>query len=173
METEVLKSEKFNEYIQTCKGDVKNHSAEGYYHFDKVAEAYEKGFNDGQNVGKKTFLKSFIDKEIEKFTQKANQIYILSKKVISLIEENNYKVEALYIGLSFDKPSVIISVKNETLNNDEFTKIAYTRIFKVKEIYDELFDEVLDIGLVGSDNLDEEILKDEGFDYIEQYTSNE
>ena len=173
METEVSKSKKFNQYIQTCKSEVKNHSAEGYYHFDIVAEAYEKGFDDGQHIGEKTFLKSFIEKEIEKFTQKANQIYILSKKVISLIEENNYNVEALYIGLSFDKPSVIISVKNDTLNNDEFTRIAYTRIFKVKEIYDELFNEVLDIGLVGADSLDEKLLKDEGFDYIEKYTSNE
>lgn len=162
-------SELFHKYLDTCKGEVKSKSAEGYYHVNVVAEAYSKGFSDGKESGQTEFMDLLISNEIEKFTQKANQIYILSKNVISYLKENKFDVAGLYINLSPIKPSVIVSISNDFLNDDAFVELAYQKIYENKKIYAKLFNEPLDIGFVSDDNLDEGLLKADGFGYIEKY----
>lgn len=162
-------SDLFKEYLDSCKGEVKSRSTEGYYHVDVVADAYNKGFSDGKKSGKKEFIDLIISNEVEKFTQKSNQIYILSKNVIETITHHNYKVSGLYINLTPDRPSVILSIPNRYLNIDDFVKIGYSKIHENKKIYAKLFDEMLDIGFVSSDNLEEDLLKNDGFGYIEKY----
>lgn len=162
-------SDLFHKYLDTCKGEVKSKSSEGYYHVNVVAEAYTRGFSDGKQSGQSEFMELLISKEIEKFTQKANQIYILSKNVISLLLENKFEVSGLYINLSPNRPSVIISVANEFLNDDNFVEIAYSKVYENKKIFTKLFNEPLDIGFISSDNLDEDLLKEDGFGYIEKY----
>lgn len=162
-------SDLFYKYLDTCRGEVKSRSAESYYHVNVVAEAYSKGFSDGKKSGKEEFLKLIVSNEIEKFTQKANQIYILSKNVISTIKKKDYIVSGLYINLTPNRPSVIISIPNEFLNNDDFVEIAYSKVHENKKIFTKLFDETLDIGFISSDHLDEKLLKDDGFGYIEKY----
>src|SRR5690554_4099279 len=162
-------SELFNKYLDSCKGEVKSRSTEGYYHVDVVADAYNQGFSDGKKSGKKEFIDLIISNEVEKFTQKANQIYILSKNVISTIIQKRYAAAGLYINLTPERPSVIISIPNEFLNNDDFVKVGYSKIHENKKIYAKLFDEMLDIGFVSSDNLEEDLLKEDGFGYIEKY----
>jgi len=162
-------SDLFNKYLDTCKGEVKSKSSEGYYHVNVVAEAYSKGFTDGKQSGQSEFMELLISNEIEKFTQKANQIYILSKNVMSLLKENKFDASGLYINLSPNRPSVIISVSNEFLNDDNFVEIAYSKVFENKKIFTKLFNEPLDIGFLSNENLDEDLLKEDGFGYIEKY----
>lgn len=162
-------SDLFNKYLDNCKGEVKSRSAEGYYHVDVVAEAYSKGFSDGKQSGKTEFMELIISNEIEKFTQKANQIYILSKNFISFCEKNSYKLTALYINLDPSRPSVILSVADEYLNTDLFVEKAYSKLFEYKKIFNKLFNEHLDIGLISSNSLDEKLLKADGYGYIEKY----
>lgn len=162
-------SDLFHKYLDTCKGEVKSKSSEGYYHVNVVAEAYSKGFTDGKQSGQSEFMELLISNEIEKFTQKANQIYILSKNVISLLKENKFDVSGLYINLSPNRPSVILSVSNEFLNDDNFVEIAYSKVFENKKIFTKLFNEPLDIGFLSNENLDEDLLKEDGFGYIEKY----
>lgn len=71
--TSPINSELFHKYLDSCKGEMKQKSTDGYYHVNVVAEAYNKGYSDGKKSGKKEFLKLIIANEIEKFTQKANQ----------------------------------------------------------------------------------------------------
>jgi len=171
MDSKITKtgSELFQQYLTSHKDQVKDRSTEGFYHVNVVAEAYSQGFSDGEKSGKKDFISEFVKQEVEKFTDKANQIYILSKRIISFLSDKSFKVSSLHINLSFQRPSVIIAISDEQLNNDEFVKIAYSKMFEIKEIYSKLFEEYLDIGLVSSDNLDEELLKDDGFGYKENY----
>lgn len=164
-------SDLFLEYLNTCKGEVKSKSQEGYYHVDVVADAYNQGFNDGEKQAKEDFMNKMIAKEIEKFSQKANQIYILSKVVIDCLEKNHFEPDGLHINLKMNKPSVIISVKNELLNNDDFVNLAYEKAFENKDIYLKLFGETLDIGFVASNDLQINILKEDGFGYSEIYTA--
>lgn len=171
MSSKTLKSSSdlFNKYLDTCKGEVKSRGIEGYYHVDIVADAYNQGFLDGKKSGKAVFLENLISNEIEKFTQKANQIYILSKNVISFLAQKKFNVVALYINLNPNRSSVIISVKNDILNDDTFVEIAYSKTFENKKIFSKLFNEALDIGFLASDNLDEKLLREDGFGYIEKY----
>lgn len=165
----ISNSDSFYKYLDTCKGEVKSRSTEGYYHVNVVAEAYSKGFSDGKKSGKNEFIKLIISKEIEKFTQKSNQIYILSKNVISLLIEKDFIVSGLHIKLDNNRPSVIISIPNEFLNNDSFVEIAYSQVHDNKNIFTKLFNEPLDIGFLSSENLDDNLLKDDGFGYVEKY----
>ncbi len=162
-------SELFYKYLDTCKGEVKSRSTEGYYHVDVVAEAYTKGFSDGKKSGKNEFLKLIVSNEIERFVQKANQIYILSKNVISFLKDKKFNVSGLYINLSPSRPSVIISVSNEFLNDDSFVETAYSKVHDNKKIFSELFNEPLDIGFISNDSLEEALLKEDGFGYVEKY----
>ncbi|WP_340064804.1 hypothetical protein [Ascidiimonas aurantiaca] len=163
-------SDNFNRYLDSYKGEVQNKRSEGYYHVDVVAEAYKQGFSDGKLSGKKDFLDDIISDEIELFTQKANQIYILSKNIVSILQKNNFNANSLHINLSFNRPRVIISLPNKFLNDDNCVDLAYLQINENRKIFYKLFKENLDIGLVASDHLDENILQEDGFGYQENYT---
>lgn len=162
-------SESFTNYLNACKDKVKSGSTEGYYHVDVVAEAYTQGFEDGKKMGKSEFVDSIVNQNIEKFLHKANQIYILSKKIVSFISKNNYKASGLFISLNPNRPSVIISVPDSDLNNDEFVHIIYPELFEAKDVYLQIIEENFDIGLVANDNLDVKLLEEDGYGYQEIY----
>ena len=162
-------SELFQKYLEKHKDQVKTESKDGFYHVNIVAEAYTQGFLDGKKTGEKNFVDELIKTEVDKFMRKANQIYILSKELISYLEESSFKVSSLHINLSFQRPSVILAVSPVLLNDDFFTKTAYNKMFDIKEIYLKIFNEYLDMGFVSTNNLDIESLKNEGFGYNERY----
>lgn len=120
-------------------------------------------------IWKKDFLDSILKNRIEKFTQKSNQVYILSQNIISYLKENKFSICSLHINLYPSYPKVIISVDNSLLLDDDFINKAYTKLFENKEIYSKLFPDSLDIGYVSSDGLDKDLLKEDGFGYIEEY----
>ncbi len=166
-------SDSFQQYLSKHKNVVRDKSSAGYYHVDVVAEAYTQGFTDGKNSGEQDFISNIVKQEVEKFTQRANQIYILSKRLISYLTKYKYCVSSLHIKLSFSKPSVIISVSDEFLNNDKFIQLAYSKMFEIKDIYSKLFDEYLDLGLVSANNLDISLLEEDGFGYKEVFSEQE
>ena len=89
--------------------------------------------------------------------------------MISFLKENNFLVSGLYIKLSYKCPCIIIAVPNDTLNNDDFVELAYIKLHENKGIFSKLFNEVLDIGFVSSDNLDNALLTKDGFGYSGVY----
>lgn len=164
-----INSDLFQKYLTKCKDQVKTESAENYYPVNVVAEAYSQGFSDGKISGKKDFIDQIVKIEIEKFVQKSNQIYILSKETINFLLSQNFKVCSLHINLAQQRASVVISIPNEILNDDSFVEKAYSKIFEFKAIFCKLFNEPLDIGFVGNDNLVTELLAEDGYGYTENY----
>ena len=162
-------TELFQKYISQYKDEVKHESSENYFHVDVVLDAYSKGLSDGKAIGEKDFMTKLVKNQIEKFVQKSNQIYILSQNIISTLNKEGYKVSALYIDITPNRPSVILTVSNDLLLNDEFVKLSYSKLFENREMYFKLFDEMLDIGLVSADNLDTDLLTADGFGYKEHY----
>ena len=162
-------TDKFHSYLMRYKKDAISESMEGYYHADVVAEAYSQGFSDGEKSGKQDFIAELIKKQGELFSQKANQVYILSQNVIAFVKSNGFEIKSMHINLNHNSPRVILSVFSETLNNDEFVEKVYGKIFENKQIFSTLFHEALDIGLVAHDNLDVNLLKEDGFGYSEEY----
>ena len=68
-----------------------------------------------------------------------------------------------------NRPSVVISVPDDFLNDNGFIEKAYSKLFDNKKIFNELFGEPLDIGFLSSNSLNEGLLKEDGFGYIEKY----
>ena len=170
MNTPIVKggTDTFAAYLSQYKDQVKPNSIDGYYHVDIVAEAYNQGFQDGEKSGKKDFLEDIMRNRIETFTQKANQVYILAQNLISFLQKNNFIAIAFYINLQPDCPKVIIAVPGEQLLNDGFVVTTYSRIHEMKKIFSELFNQSLDMGLMSADELDAELLKEDGFGYSEK-----
>jgi hypothetical protein len=160
----------FNDYLDKCKNQARSEGSKQYFHVDVVAEAYSQGYEHGKEDGQSEFIESLIMDSFEKFNHKSNQIYILSKNVIEYItKELKQNVISLHINLTPNKPSVILSVPNDALLIDEFVDKAYNKVFDIRDIYKQLFDEMLDIGFVGSDHLDYNQIESDGFGYTEKY----
>lgn len=173
MDSQIVKggTELFHTYLNLYADQVKHESVEGYYHVDIVAEAYNQGFKDGNESGKKDFVEEMRKNRIEKFIQRSSQVYILTKKVVSYLNENKFCVESLHIDVLHFAPRVIISISNELLTNDDFVQLSYAKIFEMKRIFSDLFNTHLDMGLVSAAFLNKEMLAEDGFGYSENLNS--
>ncbi len=174
MSTTAIKTgtELFSKYISKYKDQVKTESTEEYYHVDVVAEAYNQGFSDGKSSGKKDFLEEIVKSRLERFVQKANQVYILSQNLISFLGKDGYKINAFYINPFPSCPKVVLSVDDHILLNDKFVELSYGKILENQSIFSKLFaPSTLDISLVSSENLDSNLLKEDGFGYREDIKS--
>ncbi|WP_225035104.1 hypothetical protein [Winogradskyella sp. SM1960] len=138
-----------------------------YYHVNVVADAYGQGLKDGQNIGKQDFIDKIMKSTAEKFAEKANQVYILTKNTLSYIISKGYDVNSFYINIFHNNPKVIIAVDNKYLLDDDFVEFAYSKIFEAKNTFTSIFDNTLDISLAGTENLDIELLDQDGFEYSE------
>jgi len=163
----------FYKYIIQHQDQVSKHYIDGYYHVDVVAEAYSQGFKDGKESGKKDFLEEMRKNTLEKFFRRATQVYVLTKTVVEFLNRNKYKVDSIYLDVLAQCPRVIISVNDSLLIDDDFVKSSYAKIFEMKRIFSELFDSNLDMGLVSSGNLNDALLKADGFGYSENLAINE
>jgi hypothetical protein len=140
-----------------------------YFHVDVVAHAYEKGREDGENAAKDLFLKEITEKAFKSFTENATHVYLLSKKIIDYLIENKCKPCSLFININEYVPSIIISIPDKFLLDDQFIYLAYSKLFEIKNIYQKLNNKAMDIGFIGSENLDIQSLKADGYGYIENY----
>ncbi len=158
----------FNTYLskhqEVCKDSKINDS---YYHVNVVAEAYQQGLNDGKNIGRQDFIDKIMKSSAEKFAEKATQVYILTKNILSALSKNGYTVSSFHINVFHSNPKVIISVDNQQLLDDEFVELAYTKIFEIKSTFNNLFDSTLDMGIMGNENIDLELLSQDGYEYSE------
>lgn len=159
----------FNQYLEAQKEFSSSKKInENYYHVNVVAEAYNKGFSDGKSLGKEEFIENMIKSSVERFEEKANQVYIFIKNIISESTTNGFDVESFFLNIFEHNPRAIISVKNELLLNDEFVEFVYEKIHEIKTSFNKLFDSHLDIGLVGCENLNIDLLFEDGFQYNEE-----
>ncbi|MEM6738337.1 MAG: hypothetical protein AAF620_19945 [Bacteroidota bacterium] len=161
-------SETFIQYLNSIKDQVKKDSSDGYYHVDIVADAYSQGYQDGQKSGKKDFIKKVLKERIERFTQTANQVYILTSKLVSVLKDSDYDVVSFHIDLNTTCPRSLIVVDIEILNDDKFVYLAYSTIKELKDVFKKIFaDSMLDMSIIGSENLEYSLLSEDGFGYSE------
>jgi len=159
--------ELFQSYLFKHKDDVRSTAAKNYYHVDVVAEAFSEGFSAGEKSGEKEFVTKLIKNRVDELTQKATQVYILTNRVITHIKSDGHKVDSFYINIFHENPKVIVAVENDLLLNDDFIESSYSKIFEIKRIFDDLFHVDLDMGLMGSSDIDLELLSDDGYEYSE------
>lgn len=158
----------FNTYLETHQSYAKSEKVSDlYYHVNVVAEAYDQGLSDGKNIGRQEFVEKIMKTSAERFTEKANNVYILSKRILHFLGDNGYTVDSFHINIFHKNPKVIFAVKNSILLEDKFIELAYTKIHEVKCTFRKTFESTLDMGLIDSDSLDLDLLSQDGFEYSE------
>lgn len=166
-------TEQFQSYLRKHQADVKSKAVINYYPVNVVADAFSEGFNagekSGKEAGKEEIIAKLLKRKFEELTQKATQVYILSGRIVDHIKKSGHKVDSFHLNIFHENPKVIIAVNNELLLEDEFVKNTYSKIFEIKRIFDELFNVDLDMGLVGSSELDLELLSADGYQYSEEF----
>jgi hypothetical protein len=133
-----------------------------------VADAYSRGYSDGEKSAKKEVMDMIMQKAKERFVEKANQVYLSSKALVSHLSANEYSVNKIYINIFHKSPKVIVSLNESLLLNDEFVEFAYTKIHEMQCSFHSLFQNTLDLSLISTTDLDEELLAKDGFDYSEE-----
>lgn len=158
----------FNNYLEFHSAGAKTSKiSDLYYHVDVVADAYTKGYTDGKQSAKQEVMDLIMQKAKEKFLEKANQVYVSAKAMVSHLSAKDYKVERIYINIFHRSPKVIFALNSELLLDDEFVEFAYTKIHEMQCSFHSLFQNTLDFSLVGTTDLDDELLAKDGFDYSE------
>lgn len=169
----ITATEMFQSYLRKHSDDVRSSAANNYYPANVVADAFSEGFSAGEKSGKQSGKEEIIAKlvknKIEELTQKATQVHILTSRVVDHITKNGNKVHSFHLNIFHENPKAILAVNNELLLNDEFVKDTYSKIFEIKRIFDEIFNVDLDMGLVGSNNLDLNLLSEDGYEYSEKF----
>jgi hypothetical protein len=159
----------FNSYLELNSVDAKTSKiSDLYYHVNVVADAYTRGYNDGEKSAKKELIEKVMQKAKEDFVEKANQVYLSSKALVSHLSAKNYSVQKIYINIFHKNPKVIVALDQSLLLNDLFVEFAYTKIHDMQCSFHSLFQNTLDLSLVSTTDLDEEILAKDGFDYSEE-----
>ena|SRR5690554_3514845 len=160
-------TDQFNAFLSNFKDLAIKEKAANFYHVDIVADAYNAGFNDGQKSGKQEFVEDLIKKRSEKFSHMATQVYILTQVAISHLKNEGYKSKKFFINIAHENPKAIIAVDGQMLLDDDFVKIAYAKLRELKTIFNRLFNCTFDIGLVSYDDLDEQSLIEDLYEYSE------
>lgn len=170
---DITGTEQFQSYLRKHNDDVRNTAANNYYPANVVADAFSQGFNagekSGKQAGKEEIIAQLLKNKVEELTQKSTQAYILTSRIVKHIKNTGNRVHSFHLNIFHENPKVIIAVKNDLLLDDDFVMDVYKRIFEIKEIFDELFGVDLDMGLIGSNDLDLELLSEDGYEYSEQF----
>lgn len=159
----------FNAYLE--KNASQTNSArlnDSYYHVDIVADAYNQGYVDGKRSSNEKFMDEFLEKMWERFVEKANMVYLFAKSLTDAFSLKKYSVDKIYINIFHRNPRVIVSVDASLLLDDDFVTFAYSRIYEIQKSFYSLSKCTLDLSLIGKDGIDEELLKQDGFEYSEK-----
>jgi hypothetical protein len=158
----------FNNYLEENVTNAQTSKInDSYYHVNIVAEAYSKGFTDGEQQGQKAFIDNLKAKNKERFLEKATAVYLFSKTLVRELKEKSFNVEKIYINPFDMNPKVILAVKDNLLIEDHFINTAYSRIYEMQCAFLQSFKSTLDLSLIGKDDLNESLLSADGFKYSE------
>ncbi len=136
---------------------------ENYYHYNVVLEAY----CQGKEQGKEDVEQKIIDKCIDRFIDRANQVYQMAKTFTEMLAKNRYGVKKFYINVFHRNPKVIVVIEESLMLEDEFVYFVYPKLNEMKSSFFTLFENTLDISLIGHSDLSEYLLKSDGFGYTE------
>jgi len=158
----------FNNYLaQHAASSKASKISDAYFHVNVVADAYTRGYADGESSAQKALMDVLLQKAKEQFVEKANQVYLSAKATISHLKANNYRVERIYINIFHKSPKVIVAMEDSLLLSDEFVEFAYPKIHELQCSFQSLFNSTLDLSLISVTDLDEDLLAKDGFDYSE------
>jgi hypothetical protein len=155
MQAEV--KDKFLRFIATKTDEAVFSPKEGYFPFSVIADAFEKGTEHGE----------------EAFKQKVRDLYVKNieialdaiGKLLSCIEENNYKVNKLYLNHSISQSLVLIGVDEALIYDENFINIAYSKASEIQSSTSVEKEANIEIGFIDTTDIDEDLVLHEGYTF--------
>lgn len=147
------------EWIATRTDDAVIHPREGYYPFDVIAEAYERGENDGKEKIKSDLTESFR-KVFVKNTEKTS---IIINMLLDQFSQDNIHPQKLFLDPSISGAKILFSLERQDYIREEFLDKYYGFISDL--IANNISNDYkLDVGfIIDSDNLNLDLIKGDGF----------
>lgn len=161
METSTKESIKTSllEWIATRTDDAVIHPKEGYYPFDVIAEAYEKGESDGQEKIKSDLTESFR----KVFVKNTEKTTLMVNTLLDNFGQDEIAPKKLFLDPSISGVKILFALKESDYLNDVFLDKYYALISDM--IASNISNEYkLDIGfVVDSDNRNFDLIKNDGY----------
>lgn len=149
-------SQNIIDFAATRSDKVVMNPRNGYYPFEIIAEAFNKGEEKAEE--------EIIEKLRGKFIEKANLTNKAISKVLKRFKKEGFTPRKIFVDISMDNSKVLISVKEKIYVTDNFLDKAHSFVSNLKSIS---FDNGLNLGL-GFLNDDKKIdlnqLKCDGFE---------
>jgi len=160
--------ESFNLFIfERAKEAHSTKLNENFFHYDIVADAFNCGLEKGKQMKKEEAESIVINRLIDRFIERANQVYLSAKKLTENLAKENFHAKKIYINIFHRNPKVIVVVDENYLLDDDFVFFVYPKLNEMKNSFFKLFENTLDISLIGDENISEELLVADGFSYSE------
>lgn len=158
----------FHEFIRTKQDESTSQKQDNFYSVDVVADAYSQGFKDGANDPIE-FKKQLKKLAIERFINKSNNIYVIVSDYIKHLKNSGINVSNLYGNFTHRGVSILISIPNEQLLDDDLNTIAYQKLYEISKSYTKENNEFLDVSLISDSNIDAESILKNGYTFTEMY----
>ncbi|QCO45774.1 MULTISPECIES: hypothetical protein [Elizabethkingia] len=146
-------------FLSTVNDELKHiKPKDNYFHIDVVTEA----FVAGEKHGKEEFIKTFT----EEFKNQSVNTFLFTQNLVNKLMKMNYKVHKFFINpIQFKS---IIGVDNSLLLNDDFVDIAYSEATMLENNFNDLYDNLFEIGFIGIDNIKIDKIYSDGYVFIHE-----
>lgn len=152
---------KLYKWAATRTDEVVLNPKDGYYSFDIVADAHQHGVDLGYKQGQEAIKQQLRNKFIETLNCSTEAITNFFKA----LESKSYKPKKVFINHSFLGSTFIITVDDALSVDREFLLFVYNLIADIQDDYRKR-DCNIDISvLADNENLDQNIIKSDGFDF--------
>lgn len=133
---------------------------EGFYSFEVITEAYEKGKKDGKERLKNLLMEDLKNK-IEKH---ANVLKKSLQDSVEHLNKKDYKPTKIFVFLSSHESKIIYAIKESIYTTDDFLDYAYDMSADIKlEAYNN--GSLMSLGFISdNENINFDALKADGFD---------
>jgi hypothetical protein len=155
--SELLLSKALASWAASRSDEVVFNPKQGFYSFDIVADAYEKGITVGKDSFKEELRKKYFDK--------ANIAGEAMNVILSQIFEKKYRVYKVFLNHTIEATTILMVIDEVTHNDDVFIDFAYKKIGEMQSKFHSMGLN-LDISFVDNNSgLNIKLIKADGFGF--------
>lgn len=164
MSSEVLTQSLIN-WVTARKDEVAFNPKQGFYSYDIVVDAFEKGKEHGKELGKELGEQEFKERLWKTYVDNASKVSAAINDMLHLLMKQNNAPSKVFVSHSYNESIVLFSISEDIHHSMDFINSAYTYSSELKGRY--LNDGIkLDIGFIDDNqHLNISLLRDDGFDF--------
>lgn len=158
-------TEKLIDWAATRSDEIVFNPTSGYYSFEIVSDAFEKGKIEGEKLLKERVRAVYFEN--------AKLISYALKELINGLKEKNFFALKLFVKNSFEGGSIVLSIPEEQYLTEEFMTEGYRLASELQSLYHTKKLNLTVSFLRDSDKINLELLKSDGFGYAVDIETDE